>query len=469
MPPQIKVSKAEATWQRQRGGRGGFAGRGPGRTLTTFGGGAGDVPGGYGPSGGRRVWGGSGSIAGRGGAGGGAATKRLVKAGGAAVKAEPKDESMEDKESMEGVEAAAEELEELEFEDDPLSYDQYYPAMLPHRWTGWISGRGPGCRMGGSLGGALEYGGGGGWQALLVGWQGSAGCCWLHGSKLLLSVMLARPHQCAEGGLVKPLGAVGPLPCVGMAQHQSPAHLLPPCCREEGEPLVKEPDDPAAVIPKDLFDLPVSAAFLVCTRVSLQQSFGERADHPVTSAVMHALAEVPPARFGTQRTGGWAAWWAACRTTGMQHPPSCCSGATLPSAFRQTNPLPSPGLSSTGGLPASDRGDVLPAGRGAERRPPDAVPAARPAAGGPAGEIASAGRVLPVVAKCWLGVWRCRFVRSQMAARQARAVACRPLFPAAPHPPLALPTPVPHTGTRGKWRGPVSGCLPSCQPKGGAQ
>ena len=135
VPPQIKVSKAEATWQRQRGGRGGFAGRGPGRTLTTFGGGAGEVPGGYGPSGGRRVWGGSGSIAGRGGAGG-AATKRLVKAGGAAVKAEPKDESMEDKESMEGVEAAAGELEELEFEDDPLSYDQYYPAMLPHRWVG---------------------------------------------------------------------------------------------------------------------------------------------------------------------------------------------------------------------------------------------------------------------------------------------------------------------------------------------
>lgn len=128
------MSKSEAAWQR-RGGRGGFAGRGPGRSLTTFGGGAGEVPGGAGPSGGRRVWGGTGGIAGRGG-GGAAATKRLVKAGGAAVKAEPKDEAGEDgKGAMEGVEAAAEELEELEFEEDPISYDQYFPAMLPHRWV----------------------------------------------------------------------------------------------------------------------------------------------------------------------------------------------------------------------------------------------------------------------------------------------------------------------------------------------
>jgi hypothetical protein len=26
------------------------------------------------------------------------------------------------------------EEEEEELEEDPLSYDQYYPAMLPHRW-----------------------------------------------------------------------------------------------------------------------------------------------------------------------------------------------------------------------------------------------------------------------------------------------------------------------------------------------
>lgn len=96
------------------------------------------MPGGAGPSGGRRVWGGSGSIAGRGGGGAAGGTKRLVKAG--AIKAEPKDEAGEDgKGPMDGVEAAAEELEELEFEEDPLSYDQYYPTMLPHRWVGgWV-------------------------------------------------------------------------------------------------------------------------------------------------------------------------------------------------------------------------------------------------------------------------------------------------------------------------------------------
>ena len=107
-----------------------------GRALTTFGGGAGEGPGGTGPSGGRRVWSGSGGGGGGGRGGGRASGRRLVKAG--AVKAEQlggiKEEPGEDgKDGVGGVDAAAEELEELEFEEDPLSYDQYYPTMLPHR------------------------------------------------------------------------------------------------------------------------------------------------------------------------------------------------------------------------------------------------------------------------------------------------------------------------------------------------
>ncbi|KAL4420199.1 hypothetical protein ABPG77_011415 [Micractinium sp. CCAP 211/92] len=137
----MKAAKSDAAWQR-RGGRGGgrgFGAAGANRALTTFGGGAGE--GGSGGVGGRRVWGGRGS--GGGGGGGGGGTKRLTKAGdkvkteGGKVKAEDggMDGIAEGDEEAGGGGWRKESSEESEGEpeEDPISYDQEYPVVLPHR------------------------------------------------------------------------------------------------------------------------------------------------------------------------------------------------------------------------------------------------------------------------------------------------------------------------------------------------
>lgn len=136
----MKAAKTDAAWQR-RGGRGGgrgFGGTGANRALTTFGGGAGE--GGGGGLTGRRVWGGRGA---NGGAAGG--TKRLVKAGdkvkgegGGRSKVKSEDGGLdggaeEDEEAGGGWRPQSSEESDGEPEEDPISYDQDYPVVLPHR------------------------------------------------------------------------------------------------------------------------------------------------------------------------------------------------------------------------------------------------------------------------------------------------------------------------------------------------
>ena len=136
----VKQAAADANWQHAGRGRG--RGRGAGRMLTTFGGGAGEMPGGAGPAGGRRVWSG---IAGRGApprrGGRGAAGAAKAAAG---VKAEGVTQEDGGEGKAEDGEAAAMAVdgpagapvsweEEASEEEDPIGYDQYYPTMLPHR------------------------------------------------------------------------------------------------------------------------------------------------------------------------------------------------------------------------------------------------------------------------------------------------------------------------------------------------
>ncbi|PSC67395.1 DNA-directed RNA polymerase III subunit RPC4 [Micractinium conductrix] len=135
----MKAAKSDAAWQR-RGGRGAGRGALTGRSLTTFGGGAGDGGGAPG-AGARRVWS-STSGGGRSGRGGGQPVKAgdRVKSEGV-VKSEPGEEGKLEGVEEEGSEWAAaiseeDREEDGEAEQDFVSYEQYYPLVLPQREPG---------------------------------------------------------------------------------------------------------------------------------------------------------------------------------------------------------------------------------------------------------------------------------------------------------------------------------------------